>query len=114
LFHTNIRLHLSYLIGRSEALSELAGLLAQGEANLFRALHELAEHLDANGGQDAAPIIARITRERRELLSRIRDVRDESDIESKLAIERVASKPPPPGNERPGPGSRPPAGEAPT
>lgn len=86
-------LRLSYLIGRSEAFSELAGLLERSEAALFRSLDDLLQQLDMSGRRDVAPLIDRITRERRDLLHRVCDVRDETVVESQLAAALAAGAP---------------------
>lgn len=85
MIQSNPPLHLSYLLGRSEALSELAALLEQSESTLFRSLDVLRRQLEARGRGDVLPVIERITRERQDLLDRILDVRDEILVESQLA-----------------------------
>lgn len=85
MIQSNPPLHLSYLLGRSEALSELAALLEQSESTLFRSLDVLRRQLEARGRGDVLPVIERITRERQDLLDRILDVRDETLVESQLA-----------------------------
>ncbi|PZQ65304.1 MAG: hypothetical protein DI570_02345 [Phenylobacterium zucineum] len=75
------RLH--HLMGRAEALAEMAGLLDRDHTALL-ALVERLKHADADPVRQVADLLAGLQEQKRALVARLADLRDETLTETAL------------------------------